>query len=589
MLVQFLGVIANYSSLVVSNGATLDMFGRSPMKNRRYEFAGAGVGSTGALVNGSGTAGSFTSVIALLSDVTIGGAGEIRLYGPVTGDYGIIKVSANQLTLASNNTYTGSTIVKEGKVATSLESGLGAVPGSPTANNIQLDGGTLYLNPPANGDDLKLNANRGINLTANNGTIEVGPSRTGTVNGVISGSGRLTKTGSGFLLLNGANTYAGGLTIGGANLVRFTNDNAVGSVPGAPAVSLSNGIGWAGILVEDTTTLNANRIVALGERTQISVASGKTLTIDGKIIGMGGVDGGGPGGCIYINDVAGTNLGTLVLKPGNEFGFSGGGIVSNRVAVNHGTLSISADSCVGLAPSAPTISLLLGNGQNGVKLIATDTFSFDSKRIISVGQNTVDVDVVSGKIVTVPGDIVRGSLGWGAFKKIGDGTLRVNGTVSNDVAIVEAGELGGNGTITAELTFKNGSTVGPGNSIGTLTVNNMSLEQGAEYDWEVDNTVPTSDFIKVTGALTLPTGAPGSVPVNVVNVGGGSGTFTVTLFEFGSLVGDVDSLLINVGASGYDVTTPTLGSGKITVDMKPIPEPMLAGAALLALALLHRR
>ncbi len=70
------------------------------------------------------------------------------------------------LILDGVNTYAGSTAINGGTLSISADSGLGAVPGSTTADHLTINGGTLQST-----SGLTLNTRRGITLGASSGTI----------------------------------------------------------------------------------------------------------------------------------------------------------------------------------------------------------------------------------------------------------------------------------------------------------------------------------------------------------------------------------------------------------------------------------
>ena len=64
-----------------------------------------------------------------------------------------------------------------------------------------------------------------------NGVFAINRNDTVTLGGVISGTGTLTKSGAGTLILTGENTYSGGTTIS-AGTLQIGNGGATGSISG---------------------------------------------------------------------------------------------------------------------------------------------------------------------------------------------------------------------------------------------------------------------------------------------------------------------------------------------------------------------
>ncbi len=167
--------------------------------------------------------GSLTTTIPMTltgsgGNATIDTAGyNVTLAGSLSGPGGLIKTNSGLLVLNASNTYTGDTTVSGG--------------------DVQLDNGQAVQNSTVN-----VNANNGLSFGTGIGTftlgglagsgsfsladtnrdavaIQVGDNNANTVySGSLSGSGSLTKIGSGVLQLDGNNTFTGPTTIDAGTL-----------------------------------------------------------------------------------------------------------------------------------------------------------------------------------------------------------------------------------------------------------------------------------------------------------------------------------------------------------------------------------
>lgn len=164
------------------------------------------------------------------------------------------------------------------------------------------------------------------------------------------------------------------------------------------------------------------------------------------------------------------------------------------------------------------------------------------------------------------------------------GTLLVNntsgsGTGSGALTILANGTLGGNGIITAPTTIS--GTLAPGNSPGTLTINNnLVLNSSAILDWEInvsDTTVGGGINDLVTGVSNLTLDGT----INFTLIGGPSITAPGTWRIF-NYTGTLTDNTLNIGTlslgTGLTASIDTSVSGQ--VNLVVIPEP--AAWALMA-------
>src|SRR5208283_2038838 len=119
------------------------------------------------------------------------------------------------------------------------------------------------------------------------------------------GSGNLTETDTGMLLLGGANTYTGTTTVNAGTLSIAADDN-LGTAPSS-ATPCSLTLNCVELVTTATFTLNSNRGISLGASGgTIDVASGTTLTYSGIAAGSG--------------NLTMTDTGTLFLGGANTYG-----------------------------------------------------------------------------------------------------------------------------------------------------------------------------------------------------------------------------------------------------------------------------
>jgi autotransporter-associated beta strand protein len=131
----------------------------------------------------------------------------------------LIKKGSKKTTLSGANTYGGGPILSGGflSVGSSANLPVGA---------LTFNGGTLQLT----GTALTSLSAYTVNWDSFSGGLDIASGGTLTIPNDIDGSGSLSKSGSGTLVLSGTNTYGGGTTVS-AGYLQVSTPEALGPVP----------------------------------------------------------------------------------------------------------------------------------------------------------------------------------------------------------------------------------------------------------------------------------------------------------------------------------------------------------------------
>lgn len=527
---SFNGLVINTGSVTLGNNAA------------------AGTGNI-ALADGTTLAGATGVVLAnTLSSVGAGtlnsGTGVFTLTGPITGPGSISKAGSGNLVLNGSNTFTG-LAVNAGTVTV----------GSNTAAGI----GDIAL-----ADGTTLAGNSGVVLAntvsaAGTDTIDSGAG-VFTLAGPITGPGSVAKAGSGNLVLNGNNSFAG--------LAVDTGTVTLGSAAAASngVIALADG---ATLAAGTTGLVLANAITTAGAG-GIDSGAGK-FTLDGNISGAVATRPQARLAIVRSSDE------TLVVAAGAGSGAASGSIVklgSGNLVLNginnFAGLTVTAGTVtIGNATAAGTGVVALAGGTTFTTGAAGLTFAnaFTTAGVGTVGTNGFDL-TLNGPI-SGPGSIVEtggGSLNLGGVSSyagattIANGLLRVSGSLTNSAVTVASGAmLRGTGSIGGLVASRN-SIVAPGlgTTVGVLTVTgNATLLSGSTL--AVNLTPATADRLTVTGSTALAGGlavnqGPGlyhGTPYTIVSAGAGvSGAFTsitgVNLAFDPTLVYTSNSVLLSI-------------------------------------------
>jgi len=245
--------------------------------------------ATGTIATSSGVANSGTFTIAASKTIqvmtgagattlgantlTIGDANNLSgtYTGVAAGTGGITKAGTGTLTMSGANTYSGATTVNKGTLAAGVASvaNTSGAFGNNSAITMANDASAILDITGFNTQigSITGGGTAGGNVTLGGATLTVGGDNTSPAAyaGVISGTGGITKAGTGTLSLSGTNNYAGATLINvDCGTVRVSNSAAFGTGAGGVTNNATLDVG--------STTLNINGTYAQGAASTLMIA-----------------------------------------------------------------------------------------------------------------------------------------------------------------------------------------------------------------------------------------------------------------------------------------------------------------------------
>ncbi len=98
----------------------LDLNGHA-LASESFTVYGAGISSSGAIINTSGTAATVAGSIIMASNTTFSGTGDYSIDGVLSGGFNFTKTGTNTITLSGTNTYTGQANINAGTLLLTSE------------------------------------------------------------------------------------------------------------------------------------------------------------------------------------------------------------------------------------------------------------------------------------------------------------------------------------------------------------------------------------------------------------------------------------------------------------------------------------
>jgi autotransporter-associated beta strand protein len=453
-----------------TTAGTLLYIGAGEITDRVIDLAGT---TGGAIIQSDGS-GPTTFSTALTASGA--GAKTLTLQGTNAGANTIAKIidssSATALTkaqagkwvLSGANTYSGATTVSAGTLA---QGAANVIPSGTGKGNLAVSSGATF---DMGGFDSAINgfgtsAGTIDNTTgAGTYTLTMGNNNAGgTHSGPIknsSGTLAINKTGTGAIVLTGANTYSGKTLINGGT-IQIAADTGLGTAPGS--------------FVPDQLTLNSGAIRLNVTAASIVANRGITLGASGGTVDC--TSGQSPGISSVISGAGALtkiSSGNLDLLGANTFqgGFTitGGGVrFRNDNAAGTGTITVTPASIVTLRnlnpPAATTITnpvILNANGGNDIDLAAANAATFTlTGNISGVGYLTRDRGTAgNGTVVLSGSNSFSGGLLWkgsgiaiGSSNAFGTGTLSFTPANADPVVLSTTVPLTGASAVTNPVQF----------------------------------------------------------------------------------------------------------------------------------------
>lgn len=271
-------------------------------------YTGGTVIEAGDLWLGDGTTdGSIAGDISIASQskLYVKNTSAYTLGSDISGDGGIVQDGSAVLTLTGNNKYKGGTLLNSGTVSVQQEENLGDA-----AGDLNFSGGTLQITgTDFNGTD------RTINWGAQGGQFDIADAGNSfTLANEFTGSGGLTKSGKGTLVLTGDSSSFAGLTNINAGSLRM-HGGSLGDGTGTVNVAKDASLGGYGTIGGTTNVASGGTL--FGRSGQVLNFSGDLTLNAGSNVDVT-LNGGPSNNEIFHVDGGLTVDGTLTINPNSN-------------------------------------------------------------------------------------------------------------------------------------------------------------------------------------------------------------------------------------------------------------------------------
>jgi fibronectin-binding autotransporter adhesin len=490
------GSTTTSGAAVTTGSGTLTLGG-----NVTYDAANNPLGAT---ISGKLSLGLATRTFTVGDSTSA--AADLTVSAVISGIGGLIKSGTGTLVLSGTNTYTGNSTINAGTVVVNSDASLGAATGT-----LALNAGTLEVSTGFS--TLRL-----IALGDAASTFQIDASQTYTVNGVISGTGALNKTGTGTMILGGVNTFSGGTNI----LAGTLQMSVINQLLNTGAVTLSGGT--FDLLAFNQTV--GTVILSSGAISGTGVLTGSSFdlrsgSISAVLAGTGGL--------------TKTTAGTVTL--------SGANLYTGSTTVSAGTLQVNANNALGTVLNGTTVSSGAALKLNNVNYSAAEALTLNGSGISGGGALFNSGTSIFAGAINIATD---------ATISAGGGTLTLTGGISKNGTTLT---FSGGGTINIMTNGISGSS-----SNSDLVIDGTTVVLDTANSYNGPTTVQNSGTLKLGANNVLPSSPQTALTVNTSSV------FDMASYSDGvaSLAGDSTATVKNSVAGGTSTLTVNPASGVST-------------------------
>lgn len=598
--------VADTSTVDVTAGGTIDTNGFSPTfsttigggGNGGFTKAGTGVLTLNAAANyGGATTISAGSVVYGVANA-LPSTTDLSMANTTAITFGSNAATFRALTITGTATFTGSApLVFNGNFTNSGgDRTLTLNNSSPTTFN----GDYLFLSESASARTFTMSVTGTGLVTVNSDIVDGG-----------AAASNFSKSGSGTTELKGANVY-GGTTTNATGTLIFSGSNTGGGGTTLTSGTIQLNSAANGGIASGTLTLTAGTVQALNAARTLSnatllggtvtVSGSQSLTLNGSLTNNAGsrtlnssISSGGTltlAGPVYLSEAVATGR-TLTLGGTGDTMITGiianangtGSVASNFVSGSTGLTTLAASNTYTGSTSVndgilrfTAVQNMTGSLQFGSaattstagKLEVKENATFTSMTVqTNSSTNTSRLEVDSGKVLTINGNVVIGSgntsLTNTLFNATGGGSWAVNNTASGSTFRVGGSAANGNVTI-ADFTGLQNLTVSLNTTDGVFRVGSTSGTNVASTYSTLTLGVNTT----ITAAtLSVGDGGQNNGSVGQINslyLGTGTNVLNVNTLNIGTTNRDLGRVAF-AGSSGTITINNTAGTGRTAFNL----------------------